>query len=154
MKRTELITAAILVSIALTMASCQKDPQPEPEKPQKVSLTGSQWECHNVETQTTQGTVYTITDDMLVEFETDSSGYWEITTFFQEINCGTVTVDFTYEFDGVTSGKITLSPESDPTPGSGSTVEYIITYDAAATTILLEKDWGDTISSYLFHKKQ
>ena len=153
MKRTELIIAALLALLTLTTASCQREePQFEPEKPQKVSLTGTQWEFHDEQTRPIQGTLYTITDDMFIEFESDSSGYWETTTYLNGTNYGSLVIDFNYEFDGVSSGKITLSPESSPTPGT--TAEYNLTYDAEAATILLEMKRDNTGNSYLFHKKQ
>ena len=90
---------------------------------------------------------------MLLGFETDSSGYWEISSLVNGMNIGTTTIDFTYVFDGVTSGEITLSPESSPTPDIPAI--YKLTYDATAKTILLvmEND-GEIAGSYLFHQKQ
>ena len=154
MKEANTILVTALTLLALATASCEKEkPQPQTEEPQKVSLVNTLWERHDEQTGIVHGNTYTLIDDMLLGFETDSSGYWEISSLVNGMNIGTTTIDFTYVFDGVTSGEITLSPESSPTPDIPAI--YKLTYDATAKTILLvmESD-GEIAGSYLFHQKQ
>ncbi len=154
MKRVNTFLVTALTLLALATVSCEKEkPNTKPEEPQKVSLVNTQWERHDEQTGIAQGRTYTLVDEMLIEFETDSSGCWKTTSFINGTSIGTLTIEFTYEFDGATSGKVTLSPESSPTPDTPSI--YTLTYDATAMTILLVMERnGEIANSYLFHQKQ
>ena len=134
-KTTLLIAFMAIVTVAAV--SCKKEPVV-----QSISLAGTSWIAHDSESE---GSI-TLSDELLLDLTTDSTGFLDMTTYYNGTNVGTLENDVKYQFDGVSSGTMVWSNER-----FGGKVNISMTYsDKSKTLTTLNERTGKV---YTFRKK-
>ena len=134
-KTTLLIAFMAIVTVAAV--SCKKEPVV-----QTISLAGTSWVAHD---SVSQGSV-TLSDELLLDFMTDSTGFLDMTTYYNGTNMGTLESDVKYQFDGISSGTMECSNER-----FGGDATFSMTY-SDKSKILTTVNEG-TGKVYTFRKK-